>query len=104
MLEVVTFVRWFGPVEQFPDAGRFNEPGGGGSPVTGGNARRASPSRADAVTLGSPSRRPSSSASKYRAWAAAVSPSASWHRPEPASATPSTTGVPRSMNPSTAIA
>ena len=34
--EVVTLVRWCGPVEPFADAGRFDEPGGGGSPVTGG--------------------------------------------------------------------
>ena len=28
MLEVVTFVRWCGPVEPFADAGRFDEPEG----------------------------------------------------------------------------
>ena len=32
--EVVTFVRWCGPMEPFPDAGRFDESRGGGSPVT----------------------------------------------------------------------
>ena len=29
VLDVVTFVRWRGPVESFPDAGRFDEPRGG---------------------------------------------------------------------------
>ena len=36
VLEVGTFVRWCGPVEPFPDAGRFDEPRGGGGPVACG--------------------------------------------------------------------
>ena len=41
--EVVTFVRWCGPVEPFPDAGRFDEPRGGGSPVTRGQREACEP-------------------------------------------------------------
>ena len=104
VLEVVTFVRWCGPVEPFPDAGRFDEPRGGGSPVTRGQREACEPfegGRGHARFA-----EPAAQFQRfwYRAWAAAVSPSASWHRPNPASATPSRTGVPRSMNPSTAIA
>ena len=43
VLEVVTFVRWCGPVEPFPDAGRFDEPRGGGSPVTRGEREACEP-------------------------------------------------------------
>ena len=36
VLEVGTFMRWGGPVEAFPDAGRFDEPRGGGGRVARG--------------------------------------------------------------------
>ena len=43
MREVVTFVRWCGLVEPFPDAGRFDEPRGGGSRVTCGQREACEP-------------------------------------------------------------
>jgi len=43
VLEVVTFVRWCGPVEPFPDDGRFDEPRAGGGPVTCGQRETCEP-------------------------------------------------------------
>src|SRR6188768_1859142 len=43
VLEVVTFVRWCGPVEPFPDDGRFDEARGGGGPVTYGQRETCEP-------------------------------------------------------------
>jgi hypothetical protein len=37
------FMRWGGPVEPSPDAGRFVEPRGGGSPVTCGQRKACEP-------------------------------------------------------------
>ena len=43
MRKVSLFVRWCGPVEPFPDAGRFTEPCGGGGAVTCGQREAGEP-------------------------------------------------------------
>ena len=99
VLKIGTLVRWCRAVEPFTEAGRFAESRGGGGPVAGSEREPSEPleSRRSDTRLAEPATH------GQRLLVVRLPPRrrrrrASSHRPNPASATPTHTGVPRSMN------